>query len=53
VLGILEIGSCKLFAQGWLQARILLGSAFRVARIIGATLITGEVLFFQIHLRKK
>jgi hypothetical protein len=27
VLGIFEIGSCELFAQGWLQTKILLIAA--------------------------
>jgi hypothetical protein len=37
MLGIFEIGSQKLFAQGWLQTAILI-SASQVARIIGVSL---------------
>jgi hypothetical protein len=35
VLDIFELGSHKLFAQGWLQTMILLISAFWVTRITG------------------
>jgi hypothetical protein len=37
VLGIFEIGSHKLFTQGWLLTVILLISASQVARITGVS----------------
>jgi hypothetical protein len=37
VMGIFEIGSCELFAQGWLPTVILQMSASWVARITGVS----------------
>jgi hypothetical protein len=36
-MGFFEIGSCELFAQGWLQTMILLVSASLVTRITGTS----------------
>jgi hypothetical protein len=36
-LGFFKMGSCELFAQGWLQTLILLNSASSVTRIAGVS----------------